>query len=252
MSMKYNAFLYDFDNRPFLKEEVRFYRRFVKEHNIRTYLEYGVGTGRIFSVLAPKCEYAVGVDLSNEMLKVCREKVKHLSNCELIYGDFLNYRSDRVFDLLAIPFNSFHHILTKKDQIKFLRTVKKSMGDKSLFMLDTVNYSVAQPLIGTVNEWKLDYTCNKKELQVVRTQMLTRRNYKMKTLEKIFKYEIFKQGIRIKEESFVAKMKFSEYSDIEALLKKVGLEIVKVFSKYEDNESVDGRKAIYLIKKKHV
>ena len=249
--MEYNVFLYDFDNRPFLKEEVNFYKRFVKEQNIKTYLEYGVGTGRILSVLMPKLDYAVGIDISKEMLEACRRKMDERSNYKLYRKNFLDFSSNEVFDLLAIPFNSFHHILKRNDQIMFLSKVRKSLGKGSFFILDTVNYEVAQPLHGLLNEWRLDYSIKKNEVLVNRYQILTKKNLTNKTLEKSFKYEVFTRGVKTEEKEYAAKMKFSSYSDIEHLLNKAGLKIVKVFSDYKFSEGDTGRKAIYLIKRKY-
>lgn len=52
-------------------------------------LDIGTGTGRILELMAPHAEYAVGVDLSREMLNLARDRLgrKMLSNCSVRQAD---------------------------------------------------------------------------------------------------------------------------------------------------------------------
>ena len=47
-------------------------------------LELGCGYGRILADLAEKAEFAVGIDMSLESLRLGRNRLSHLSNCSLV------------------------------------------------------------------------------------------------------------------------------------------------------------------------
>jgi len=80
----------------------------------RELLDIGTGTGRMLEILAPRVEYAVGVDLSREMLNVARANLARaaLRNCSLRQGDMYQ---------LPLPGDSFdaaiiHQVLHYADR----------------------------------------------------------------------------------------------------------------------------------------
>ncbi len=79
----------------------------------RRLLDIGTGTGRLLEVLAPRVEYAVGVDQSREMLALARANLARagLDNVEIRQGDMyaLPFEADG-FDVVTI-----HHVLHYAD-----------------------------------------------------------------------------------------------------------------------------------------
>ena len=55
--------------------------------NIESVLDAGTGTGRMLELLAPHITRGVGVDVSQEMLSIARDRLKDAPHCQLRLGD---------------------------------------------------------------------------------------------------------------------------------------------------------------------
>lgn len=76
---------------------------------VRTLLDVGTGTGRILELLAPRVEFAEGIDASREMLSVARSRIEAagLRNCSVRPGDMYRLPFENgAFDLVT-----FHQVL---------------------------------------------------------------------------------------------------------------------------------------------
>lgn len=72
---------------------------------IGTLLDIGTGTGRILELLAPRCERAVGIDASREMLAIARAKLDaaDIANAQVRQGDVYHLPVERqAFDLVTV------------------------------------------------------------------------------------------------------------------------------------------------------
>ncbi|MEC5324089.1 ArsR/SmtB family transcription factor [Aurantimonas sp. A3-2-R12] len=72
---------------------------------IGTLLDIGTGTGRILELLAPRCERAVGIDASREMLAIARAKLDaaNIINAQVRQGDAYHLPVERqAFDLVTL------------------------------------------------------------------------------------------------------------------------------------------------------
>ncbi len=88
-------------------KELEFYLSFVTDKKMKV-LEPMCGNGRM---LVPFLQHGVdieGFDISEEMLKACREKCEKLKlNANVYYEKIENFKSDKKYDLIMIPFGSF-------------------------------------------------------------------------------------------------------------------------------------------------
>jgi SAM-dependent methyltransferase len=105
-------------------------------------LECACGTGRITIPLARAGHAVTGVDISEQMLKVARSKVKKETSSvqrriRLVRADMRELGLDRTFDLCIVPFNSFHHLLTVEDQLMALSRIRDHLvlGGRLVFNL---------------------------------------------------------------------------------------------------------------------
>ncbi len=75
------------------------------EAPIRCLIDLGTGAGRMLTLLAPRAQSAVGLDLSQQMLNVARLRAAEagLVHCELRHGDiFATGLPDRMADLVVV------------------------------------------------------------------------------------------------------------------------------------------------------
>jgi len=130
----------EFSERP---EETRFYIEYAEKLGPPV-LELGCGTGK---VLIPLAKYGVevwGLDISEGMLNVAREKIKLLdeeiaSRITLRGGDMRNFLLPERFNLIIIPFASFHNLTTTEDRKKALRCIHGHLTRKGLLIVDLIS-----------------------------------------------------------------------------------------------------------------
>ncbi len=83
----------------YLQAEIDYVRQFLKPTD--QLLELGCGYGRILEQLAPHVASAVGIDTSVDSIKLAREQLHHLSNCQFHEMDAINLSfPDRSFDIV--------------------------------------------------------------------------------------------------------------------------------------------------------
>ena len=71
----------------------------------RRFVDLGTGAGRMLTLLAPRADQALGLDLSQQMLNIARNQVTEagLEGCELRHGDIFSTRlPERSADLVVV------------------------------------------------------------------------------------------------------------------------------------------------------
>jgi len=149
------ADLYDhvvpYRNRP----DVAFFVEAAKEAGGRV-LEVGCGTGRVLIPIARAGIEIVGLDLSPEMLAVCRQRLEHepksvRSLVTLVQLDMRDFDLGMTFTLVTIPFRPFQHLLTVGDQLACLSAIRRHLVPGGRLVLDLFNPSLemlANPRLG--------------------------------------------------------------------------------------------------------
>jgi len=104
-------------------------------------LELGCGTGRVLIPIAKAGIKIWGLDISKEMLKIAKDKIKNLNpkvreRIKLIHGDMSEFDIKKKFSYIFIAFRSFQSLLTKKDQGACLDCVFEHLSKNGIFILD--------------------------------------------------------------------------------------------------------------------
>jgi SAM-dependent methyltransferase len=107
-------------------------------------LEIGCGTGRVLIPTAQAGVEIVGLDNSERMLALCREKVSRepaevQSRVELARGDMRQFDLGKTFSLVTTPFRPFQHLMTVEDQLSCLACIHRHLADGARFVLDLFN-----------------------------------------------------------------------------------------------------------------
>jgi len=110
-------------------------------------LEVGCGTGRVLIPTARAGIDVVGLDLSPDMLAVCRQRLRDepaavQSKVTLLQADMRRFALGRAFSLVTIPFRSFQHLLTVEDQLSCLESIHQHLGTEGALILDLFNPSL--------------------------------------------------------------------------------------------------------------
>lgn len=110
-------------------------------------LELGCGTGRVLIPVARAGIEIVGIDLSQNMLDMCRERLEQepeevRSRAQVFQADMRDFDLDRTFSLITTPFRSFQHLITVEEQISCLECANRHLVEGGRLILDIFNPSL--------------------------------------------------------------------------------------------------------------
>ena len=113
-------------------------------------LELGCGTGRVLIPLARAGFEMTGLDLSPQMLEVCRAKLADepedvRRRVTLVTGDMTSFELDGRFAAIFCAFNSFHHLRTIEQQMGCLERCRRHLLPGGVLVLDLFNPDPAPP-----------------------------------------------------------------------------------------------------------
>ena len=116
-------------------------------------LELAVGTGRIAVPSAASGIPVVGVDLSEGMLQVARERAQEIgAELDLRYGDMRDPPVEGTFPLVLVPFRSMLHMETDADRRTVLRAIKRHLAPDGRLIFD-VFAPAADDIEDTHGKW---------------------------------------------------------------------------------------------------
>lgn len=122
-----------------------------------TYLELGVGTGRIALALRAAGARVVGIDSSSAMLERLRTKMSTRGDAELlpgtidvIEGDMVDDLPDGPFSVVYIAYNTFFSLGSLDAQRRLFVHVASRLGQDAAFVLEAAVPDVGRPSGDTV------------------------------------------------------------------------------------------------------
>ena len=117
-------------------EDIHFYKNLAYRTNDKI-LEIGCGTGRITIPIAKDGHKVVGIDISESMLAILKNKIKNsILDISCHKMDMKNINIKGNFSLVIIPFNGFQSMLDISDQYECLSSIRAHMHSDSNLVLD--------------------------------------------------------------------------------------------------------------------
>ena len=123
--------------------DVNFYIQQAKQKN-GSVLDLACGSGR-FSIPIAKSGLSVsGLDLSNTMLELAKEKAKKENiSIDFVIGDIRLFNLGKKFDFIFCGFNSSQHLHEEKEYRSFLDCVRSHLNPDGIFAFDIFNPSIS-------------------------------------------------------------------------------------------------------------
>jgi putative AdoMet-dependent methyltransferase len=122
----------------------------VEQSNPGTILEFGVGTGNLTKKLLASGNHVIGVEPSDAMRKIAKEKLPDLTIHE---GDFIDYPNlDRQVDTIVSTF-AFHHLTDSEKEIAIKQFAGQLRGNGKIVFGDTMFISDIHKM-SVINEAK--------------------------------------------------------------------------------------------------
>ena len=102
-------------------------------------VELGIGDGRIAVEAAARGSHIIGVDSSAAMLALCRKRARQAGvtdSITLLEADFRNFELEEPAGLVALPYHSIGHLITRDDKRQAMRQVFAQLRPGGRFIFD--------------------------------------------------------------------------------------------------------------------
>lgn len=223
------------DNNFFLNE--------VKNNKGKT-LEIGVGTGRFF-IDALKCDADVyGIDISNSMIEVLKNKLNNDQYLRVSNQSIIDFSFDFQFDLIIAPFRVIMHLIKKEDQLTALNNVCKHLKPGGRFIFDAFIPDLNQLIHGIDN--KVDFEGEYDKGTKVRRIVSTSPDLINQLINVSFRLE-WNEGDKLKSEAWDMALRFFFRFELEHLVERSDFSSYKILGDYSGNELNPSSKEFILV-----
>lgn len=250
--MSNTAWLYDYDHRDNLTEDIPFYNEYALKTDGQV-LELGCGTGRVSLKLAESGFKVTGLDLSGPMLEIFNEKLNDLpykDNITLVKENMAKFDFGKKYGLIIAPFRAFQALTEEEDILGALNCIKKHLSDESLFIMN-----VFRPYKKLDETWCYDEVIQwetfdtRKGCKIVKKHWGDKIDVENQIIYPNFAYEITDKDGNMKRLEEHLKLKYYYYDQMVENLQKVGLSILEEYGWYDKSNIEDGRELIFVCKK---
>jgi SAM-dependent methyltransferase len=204
-------------------KELDFYLSFVKDENMKV-LEPMCGNGRMLIPFIQKGISIEGFDISEEMLKVCKEKGEKLNlKPKICYGKIEEYNGSNKYDLIIIPFGSFSllpDVLVNRSLLNLKSALK---SDGKLLLTIMLKHSG----IKGVPEW-VESERKQFDDELIVTYKTVHFNEEESVLTTKFRYQSVKNGLIEKTEIMDFPLRLYVIEEFENTLKSNGFHNIVV------------------------
>jgi len=176
-----------YDLNPNFPNDLPFYEQLLPGKKSRV-LELGCGTGRVLISLSSLCEHIHGIDLSEAMVSICRNKLRARgipdSTARVEVGDITAFALGTQFDLVIAPFRVLQN-LERDDHVDGLfQCIRRHLAPHGTCVLNAFNpYADAETIRRTwvsdeeKIEWEVPFadgklTCSSVRARIDRDRMI--------------------------------------------------------------------------------
>ncbi len=195
-------------------------------------LDLACGTATLVTMLKLRGYDAEGLDLSESILEIAKEKqkVNHL-NFNLYLADMTNFKIDKKYDMITCFFDSIN-FLNNKNKVKDLfRAVKNHLNDKGYFICDIFSKALLSEYAN--NDLDEDYV-----------------TFKIKWTTKKTNPTTLKHTIKIIEDDEEIVETYNEYYyDIKDLL-NTDFDLIKLAGDFNDDLEDEDERILLVFQKK--
>ena len=217
-------------------------------------LELGCGTGRVALKLAEEGFSVTGLDLSDQMLDIFREKLEQqpelADRVELIHGNMADFSIGRKFSLITAPFRAFQAVTDQKDIEGILSCVREHLAVSGVFIVNVFK-PFAEPLDESWcrEETYIDEITDKSTgARIARYECRERIDTLNQVIYPYLAYVVTYADGRSERLTEYLQMKYYYSDQLRDLVENAGLEVVEEFSWY-DKAPPGGREIIFVCRR---
>jgi SAM-dependent methyltransferase len=244
---------YDYEHRATVPD-FKFYLDYARQRGSPV-LELACGTGRLLVPLAEAGVEMTGVDLSENMLAVCRQKVESrqlAGRTTLVHASMTDYDLPREdFALAFIAFRSFMHLYSQQEQLACLERTYNHLRPGGTLIIDLFSpiyrLLAQEPDRPFVLRREFDLPNGN---HVIRKDRFVKNDpvLQIQYAELLFE-EYDTKGTMVHELTVPLSMRYIFHFEMQLLLEKAGFEVIEFFRDYDKNP-YDGTGEIIAIARK--
>ena len=212
-------------------------------------IDLGCGMGTHDRYLAELGYNITGLDFDKERIAICKKR--KADNENYIVGNFLNYKSEKKFDIALNLFYSYQNVCLDEEKIDaFWNTVYDLLNKDGIFIIEIIpeENSIRHYGNNKLNTIKIvnESNGNKKKYTSI-SRFDAEKNCRIIT----FNTEILKNGICISKESCNSVLYAYTSEKILSLVTKYHFQVLSLYGDYErlQEYSIDSKKMIMVLKK---
>jgi ubiquinone/menaquinone biosynthesis C-methylase UbiE len=122
----------------FEQDDVEFYLSQAKM-NGGPVLELACGTGRVSLALAKAGFKVDALDNSEAMLNEFKKKINAGDQITLHHGSMSDFNLGKKFNLIIIPYRSFHHLATEEERLETLKCIRSHLTSEGMAIIHLYN-----------------------------------------------------------------------------------------------------------------
>lgn len=139
------------------KEEYEFYSQILKKYHKKEIVEIGCGTGNlVYYFLTNGFDYT-GLDLSEEMIQMAKEKVQ---DCEFIQADMRHFTLKKQVQSILITARTISYLSTNEDVNTTFQTIANNLQQGGILCFDIIDANKFIPMIAQKQEIIHEATAN--------------------------------------------------------------------------------------------
>jgi SAM-dependent methyltransferase len=194
------------------------------EKPITSILDLGCGTGNYALRLAQRRYEVWGVDLSESMLEIAREKIRNThATIEFFHSDISSIQLDRQFDAAIMMFAVLGYQNTNEQIIKTLKNINTHLNTGGLLIFD-VWYGPAVLLEKPQEKCRVIHSGKDTVIRVTRPQLDTFNQF----CDVRFNLYHIRDGEPVIETDEVHRMRFFFAQELSLILEFTGFEVVRI------------------------
>ncbi|HKK42488.1 MAG TPA: class I SAM-dependent methyltransferase [Bacteroidales bacterium] len=210
-------------------------------------LEVGTGTGRLFIDALNRGADIYGLDISESMLGVLKEKLNKDQFFRLSHQNIIDFTFPFKFDLVLAPFRVIMHLIDKEDQIKALNNVFDHLNAGGKFIFDTFVPDLRQLANGLKDhvDFEGEYMPGKSLKRIVSTEP----DLINQVINISFKLD-WEEDEEVKHDRWDLPLRFFFRYELEHLVERSKFGSFKIYGDYNGNElSSDSKEFVVVCSK---
>lgn len=254
-TFQHTARFYDIDQYPARNEDIPFYLQKASQFG-SPILELACGTGRVTIPLAKEGFSVYGLDLSQEMLSIFKQKCRDLprdtfEKITMKQEEMTNFSFNTSFKLVLIPFHSFQALSSDEEARNCLECVYHHLDEDGTFILNVSRLSG-----GFAENWEPGLEAQESIMFLEDGQYVTRytifqeldQGRRLMAFDNL--YRISGLGTEAEEYRDHLQIRYYEEDNLRSLLNEGGFEIVEEMGWYDGTPIEDGEEFILVCRKK--